>query len=272
MVEGVMTSPLASNKGFSLIEILMVIILIGILAVASIDEVTDTIDEGRFEVTRKEMYQIRDAIIGNRKLLDVGGRVSFGFNGDNGALPAALGDLTTNPGNPVWAVDAGSRIGVGWNGPYLLGGDDAADFTNDSWGNAYVWSPGDNPPTLVSLGADGLVGGAIFNQDITISLETAETTATVSGFIQDGSGPLASAAEVEIFYPDGAGAIASTKDVLVIGDAGEFSFANIPFGIRSIQVFIPDEATTPTPVIGPMIFTVDRLNVYIPPAKMNINP
>lgn len=264
----------APSKGFSLIEILMVIIVIGVLSMLSISVFTDSIDESQFDNTVAEMNTIAKAIIGDKDLREGGTRTSFGYFGDVGAMPAALADLLTIPaGVTAYAVDNANRTAYGWNGPYLTGGDSGTDYTTDAWGNAYVYSPAAVPPTLVSLGADGAVGGTGFDQDITISFPANDRLATVEGFVSNAGAPFTALAEAEINYPDGTGGLAQTSDTNLDTENGHFSIANIPFGVRSVTIYEGDKATaTAAETHGPYIITVDRPNFLVPANQLDVNP
>jgi prepilin-type N-terminal cleavage/methylation domain-containing protein len=147
------------NRGFTLIELVMTIALLSILAVLAVDRVASNLDEERFEDTLRRMKDIRKGLVGDPAIKTGALRTSFGYIGDVGGIPTAvqgIAALTANPGVPVggWAMDATTRIGLGWNGPYLKAGDSGTDYTKDAWGTNFVYSPAAVPPTLVSLGAD----------------------------------------------------------------------------------------------------------------------
>jgi prepilin-type N-terminal cleavage/methylation domain-containing protein len=263
---------LPNEKGFTLIEVLMVVLLVTILAVASITVVPDTINESRFNSTVEKMNQIRNAMIGNPDIKEGTVRTSFGYLGDVGAVPSAITDLLTLPGGvSAYSVNASARFGLGWNGPYLSGRNTSSDFTKDAWGTAFVYTPGATPPTLVSLGADYTAGGTGFNQDITVTLPTELTTGTVSGFICQGGGPFASTAQVELNIPNGSGVLLQLESNLVPGDQGQFSFSAIPFGVRSVTVYIPSKVAA-TQTLGPIVISVAQPNVLIPCASLDISP
>ncbi|MEZ4873143.1 MAG: prepilin-type N-terminal cleavage/methylation domain-containing protein [Bdellovibrionales bacterium] len=110
-----MISRAVSNRGFTLIEILMVIVLVGILSVVSVEVITDSVDDAKFDETVDEMRAIQYAIVGNPKLRDKGARTSFGYYGDVGALPTSISDLITKPGAvAAYSVnDASNWLSVG---------------------------------------------------------------------------------------------------------------------------------------------------------------
>ena len=161
---------LRDRSGFTLIEVLMVVLIITIMAVVSITVLPDTINESKFNQTIEKMNQIRNAMIGNPEIREGTTRTSFGYLGDVGAIPTLITDLLTKPGGvSAYALNSTVRFGMGWNGAYLTGVNAASSFTTDAWGTALIYTPGASPPTLVSLGADATVGGTSLNQDITHS-------------------------------------------------------------------------------------------------------
>lgn len=266
------SSSTRNRSGFTLIEVLMVITVVSILAVISIAVIPDTVSESRFNQTVAKMNQLRNAMIGNPEIREGTTRTSFGYLGDVGAIPALISDLLAIPGGVgAYAVDSTARFGLGWNGPYLSGANTAADYEKDAWGTTIVYTPGGSPPTLVSYGANKVAGGTGFDQDITVNLPTELTTASVSGFICQGGGPFTSNAEVELNYPGGTGSLSQVQINLVPANNGQFSFASVPMGVRSISVYVPSKAA-PTKTIGPIVITVDKLNVAVPCNLIDVSP
>jgi len=260
------------RSGFTLIEVLMVVLLLTILAVGSVTLLPDTINESRFNQTVEKLNQIRNAMVGNPDIHEGTTRTSFGFLGDMGVIPASISDLLTLPGGAsAYASNSTVRFGLGWNGPYLTGGNTQTDYTKDAWGTALVYTPGASPPTLVSLGADAVVGGTGFNQDITVNLPVELTTATVSGYICQGGGPFVATAQVELNMPNGTGALSQAESNLLPADKGNFTFSPVPMGIRSISIYIPSKAS-PTQTLGPIVFTVAQPNVVVPCNLIDISP
>lgn len=261
----------------TLIELLTVIILISLTSVGAIDVFTNTLNEEHFQETKTKLLAIRQALVGDPTLTEAGAlggieRSNFGYQGDVGAIPtaaqglAALWSRPLIPPIPPYAVDSGSRIGVGWNGPYLNVTDSGADYTKDGWGNLFVYNPTANPPTVVSLGADGAVGGTGYNQDITMELAANVRTATVFGVIVNNGAPWSGSADIVLSEPNGSGAITTSTDSILAADNGAFSFTGVPIGIRSLTVYRPNQAS-PTQTLGPIVFSITT-NYYLIPPKM----
>ena len=113
------------GTGFSLLELLVVVSLLGMLALATTVMVDNTDDQQRFELTRTRLQQIRTAIIGDPSRTFNGEPVLSGFAMDMGRLPANINELVELPaGANVWqgfpiATSSASAVGevyAGWRG------------------------------------------------------------------------------------------------------------------------------------------------------------
>ena len=118
------------EQGFTLMELLVVLLIIGILSTVALRTIDATRDRSLFDQTTKEMNDLVQAITGNPDLTYDGRRVDFGFYGDMGRLPDNLRELTRNPGDP------------NWHGPYIrqMVGGDTASYLYDGWGSLYTYS------------------------------------------------------------------------------------------------------------------------------------
>jgi prepilin-type N-terminal cleavage/methylation domain-containing protein len=262
------------SSGFTLIEILLAISLIGILSAVGITLISGSVDESRYDSTLQEIREIRKALVGDPESTQGGSRSSFGYAGDMGSVPNAtqgLNALLALPaGGASWTMNTSARFGLGWNGPYLSTAVTGESALLDSWGRNYVYSPGP-PTTITSYGADGAAGGTGFNQDVVVSIPNDQRLATVYGFISNGGVALAGAAQVEIFYPNGNGTLTSSLLNVAAGSQGAFQFNNIPMGYRSLTVFVPSKAS-PTQTLGPISFTVDKSRFLVPTNLVDTNP
>jgi len=121
--------------GFTLIEVIIAIAILSILASMAVPYAAKLIDKSREESTRKEMEELYNTILGDPKI-PTGGLV-----GDIGRLPANLSRLNDRvaPPGPFPPVGFTGMLGVkiGWFGPYINTGFDAAGYLNDAWGTAY---------------------------------------------------------------------------------------------------------------------------------------
>ena len=182
-------------SGFSLLELLVVVSLLGMLALATTVMVDNTDDQQRFELTRARLQQIRNAIVGDttRTLNDE--PVLSGFAVDMGRLPTNLNELMELPaGANVWqgfpiSTSSASAVGevyAGWRGPYLdvmpSAGASATRAFRDGWANDdgsdnFGWavatsgtSPNHTALSVKSYGADGAAGGAsVYEEDYPVS-------------------------------------------------------------------------------------------------------
>lgn len=207
------------QRGFTLIEVLMTIVIIGILAAVAMRSVQSSIDSSRIRETQAEMDELIAAIAGNPDLYNNGLRSDFGYVGDIGAVPTSLDNLISNPGGYVT-----------WKGPYVSRrfAQDAQGFKKDAWGNDYTFTDG---ITLASTG-----GGAV-PMTKSAAASAADLTATsITGTVTDAAGnppgDSAIAVTVSISYPDGAGGTTSASTNPSAG--GSFTFNSIPVGVRQL--------------------------------------
>lgn len=208
-----------TTEGFTLIEILMAIVIIGILATVAMRSLEGSVERSRVQQTQEEIDQLITAITGNPDLYANGLRSDFGYVGDVGAVPSSLDNLITNPG-----------LGT-WNGPYITGqfAQDTQGFKKDAWGNTYTFT---NGITIASTG-----GGSTPMTKSAAAVASELTSNTVSGTVTDAAGnppgDSSVAVNVTITYPDGAGS--TTTSTVSPGSGGAFSFSGIPIGNHRID-------------------------------------
>lgn len=131
-----------NNRGFSLIELIVVLVILGLLATVVGPQVMDRLGRGKAEIAKLQIDQLEGAL----------GLYRF----DVGRYP------TTSEGLRALVSDPGVQ---NWSGPYL----DKQTLPKDPWGREYEYrSPGQYGDfDLYSLGADGVEGGDDDNADIT---------------------------------------------------------------------------------------------------------
>lgn len=142
------------DRGFTLVEILVVITILGILVAVVAPQVTGRIDQAKVTKARLEIKAFSDAL--ERYSIDTG---------DYPTSEEGIEALFTEPTSVT-----------GWQGPYLQG-----SLKPDPWNNDYEYVyPGDHQEMgysfdLTSYGKDGKEGGEENNADIT-NWGDAETT------------------------------------------------------------------------------------------------
>ncbi|MCP3401797.1 type II secretion system major pseudopilin GspG [Bradyrhizobium sp. CCGB20] len=130
------------QEGFTLVEMLVVITIIGMIMALVGPRVLNYLSESRVKAARIQIQSFSSA-------LDL-------FYLDAGRFPTSSEGLSALV-RPV--SGAGS-----WNGPYLKG----STVPNDPWGNPYVYKqPADRAPYEIrSLGSDGQEGGTGTSADL----------------------------------------------------------------------------------------------------------
>ncbi|MFN3732428.1 type II secretion system major pseudopilin GspG [Comamonas testosteroni] len=132
----------AASRGFTLIELMVVLVIIGVLAALIVPNVLDRADDARVTAAKTDIANINQAL----KL----------YRLDNQRYPTAEQGLqalvakpTTGPAPQNWK-------------PYL------EKLPNDPWGNPYQYlNPGvKGPIDIMSFGADGKAGGEGKDADI----------------------------------------------------------------------------------------------------------
>ncbi|MCG8519640.1 MAG: type II secretion system major pseudopilin GspG [Pseudomonadales bacterium] len=130
------------NRGFTMMELLIVLVIIGLLAALVGPTLYKQISPAKTSVAKAQIENFMSA-------LDA-------YFIDTGTFPTTQQGLIALRDKPTTATN--------WNGPYLK-----KELPNDPWGNPYVYkSPGRNGGyEILSLGSDGSPGGAEDAKDVT---------------------------------------------------------------------------------------------------------
>ena len=121
-------------RGFTLIEMLMVVVIIGILAAIVVPNLTKTSDKARLTAAKAQISVFKSSLAR--------------FEIDTGSFPmghSGLQALIQRPANVK-----------NWNGPYM------EKIPKDPWGNDYIYMcPGKHNPDgydIICVGRDGVAG------------------------------------------------------------------------------------------------------------------
>jgi general secretion pathway protein G len=129
------------SYGFTLLELLVVVVIIGMLVGYVGPRYFKQIDKSQVTVVRDQMHAFGQAL--DQYRLDTGH-----YPGPEGGLQALVVKAPTE---------------AKWDGPYLKKG-----IPPDPWGNPYVYKqPGEHGEyDLISYGKDGVPGGTAENADL----------------------------------------------------------------------------------------------------------
>lgn len=216
-----LAEPRLHQRGFTLIEMILVIIIIGIMASVAVGPGQRLFSAARTEETKHEMDAIAFAITGNPVLENNGTRSDFGYVGDVGGLPPNLDALYTNPGSYST-----------WKGPYISNriAQVADDYKNDEWGTLYSYTAG---ATLTSTGS----GSNIVRRIAASTGDLLYNSASGNVFDLDGTPPGSDyddSVTVRLVIPNGSGST-SIKSTTV-DPGGYFSFDSIPIGNHDLTI------------------------------------
>ena len=184
-------NPAILQAGFTVLELLVVIALLGAVSIATLTLVVDTHDIESQGATEQRWHEIRKAIIGDSTLSLNGEPYISGYVADMGRLPSNIQELFIQGTQPTWAAtnlntiepELTGAISGGWRGPYLYTA--GSQFYRDGWGNVdaspplatnddvnFGWkvsltgaSPMLTAIAVQSLGGDNAPNGNEFNED-----------------------------------------------------------------------------------------------------------
>jgi general secretion pathway protein G len=132
-----------SESGFTLVELLVVLAILGLLAAIAAPQVMRQLGGAKSEAAQIQLQKL-------------GGVLDL-YRLEVGAYPSTSDGLTA-------LVDRPAAAAPSWNGPYLKN----RDSLTDPWGRTYQYrAPGEHGEyDLWSFGADGKPGGEGENRDV----------------------------------------------------------------------------------------------------------
>lgn len=133
-----------TQQGFTLIEIMVVVVIIGILASVVVPRIMDNPDKARIAKAKNDIQALESAL--EMYKLD-----NYVYPTTDQGLEALVSQPASDPVPPNWK-----------KGGYIK------KLMTDPWGNDYLYlSPGEHGEVdIYSLGADGAPGGSGVNADI----------------------------------------------------------------------------------------------------------
>jgi hypothetical protein len=142
-----------AQTGFTLVELVMIIVVLGIVAAVAIPRFGNITETSKTTATKKELQALKIAIAGNADAIAGGKYVDRGFEGDVGFTPSRLEDLVSRPDS---VVVYNALTGLGWNGPYIDSTEN--NYLMDSWDVSYVYQPSNR--RIISVGgSDSIIVG-----------------------------------------------------------------------------------------------------------------
>ena len=135
----------SSSRGFTLIEILVVVVILGILGAVVVPQILNRPDTARIQAAQTDLRTLSSA-------LDVYRLDNFQYPSSEQGLEALVSKPSGFPEPKNYNPDG-----------YIK------KLPSDPWGSPYVYERSDSGFALFSLGADGAEGGEGLNSDIRLA-------------------------------------------------------------------------------------------------------
>jgi prepilin-type N-terminal cleavage/methylation domain-containing protein len=188
------TQQLVYSKGFSLLELLLVLFIMGLMTATAMLMTGGVEDQSKYDETKRRMELIKRAIVGDTSRTVNGSPEISGFVADMGRLPDCLLELVESkhcdgsdydPAD-LWQLDSDTGLWRGWRGPYLdvqadsdgikrfRDGFENTDSDLTEYSKNYGWRnfqiiAATSAVQIESWGGDGALGGSGYAADIATS-------------------------------------------------------------------------------------------------------
>lgn len=196
-----LTNMKRKNAGFTLLELVVVVAVMGLISSMAMDVYTDNSNQKRFEATKQRLTEIKFAIIGDPQMRVGSQAVLSGFFKDMERYPRNVKELTENLTSQTYpnsglcitnyipddsiinettcTTASGTWVDKtddkdNWKGPYIhsLQSSDGTTTFVDAWGVDFNWAFNNTPVSLqiTSYGLNRISGGSGYEADQTLSI------------------------------------------------------------------------------------------------------
>ena len=182
-----------NKRLFTLLEVLLVTVILGLVASAALLVVDQSDDQMRLNENKRRIEQIRRAILGPDGVVINGQPLLSGYLADVGEMPKSINNLLQQPNNiPTWDLSDTLGFSSGWRGPYISTFDTATNedtseqepVFKDAWGEDWEETPNVNDYLIkiTSYGKDRLPDDEDskipdhFEKDSDLNLHSAKTS------------------------------------------------------------------------------------------------
>ena len=138
------TKILTSQRGMSLVEILIAITLLGVVGTLVVSNVIDSLREGETNSTRIQIKNLGNILLDYKRKC---GLYPTSEQGLDALIKAPTGGKECKRYPPNGFIDGGK-------------------IPEDPWGNEYLYESDGRDYTITSFGVDGIEGGENFDADI----------------------------------------------------------------------------------------------------------
>jgi type II secretory pathway pseudopilin PulG len=136
---------ISNGSGFTLIELAIIIVVLGVIATVGIPVMGNMLNSSKISATREELKTLKTAIVGKG-----GAGALRGYENDVGSLPPTLQGLFIKPGG---VSNWNKFTRTGWNGPYIDGS--GGEYLRDAWGADYIYDAVGR--TIMSVGGQDTI-------------------------------------------------------------------------------------------------------------------